>query len=164
MGASMKLVGRRFSAIFAGLCLLVGTNPALAGCTSGDLSGDWSLYATVITNSSPFTVRCPVTISVSSPSPPTYSMIGSNIGCKIESATAVGDFQIAAQGSLKETPKCKFAGSFVLGESNIIIGTVDILDARVESDGSNTIKTHISGIGRDKGPSSNNIWNFSFVR
>jgi hypothetical protein len=164
MGGSMKFVSRRFGALVAGMSLLVATNPALAGCAVGDLPGDWWLYATVLSDPSPFTVRCPVTISISSQSPPTYSMIGSGNTCKIDSPSSSGDLQIAGMGSLKETPTCAFRGSFVLGVSNIIIGTVDILDARVESDGSNTIKTHISGIGRQKGQSSNNIWNFSLVR
>src|SRR5689334_22326082 len=151
MGGSMKLTSHRFRTIFAGASLLAATNPALADCASGDLSGDWLLYATVITSSTPFTARCPVTISVASQSPPTYSMVGSNTGCKTESATAFNDFQIDAQGSLTETKGCKFGGSFVLGAMNMIIGTVDIVNARIESDGSNTMKTHISGIGRQKG-------------
>jgi hypothetical protein len=160
----MKFISRRFGALVAGMSLLAATNPALAGCAAGDLSGEWWLYATVLADPSPFTVRCPVTISISSQSPPTYSVLANNPACKIEGTSSSGGLQIAGNGSLKETPKCGFGGSFILGAMNIIIGTVDILDARIESDGSNTIKTHISGIGRQKGQSSNNIWNFRLVR
>jgi hypothetical protein len=163
-GGSMKLVSRRFSALVAGMSLLAATNPALAGCVAGDLSGDWWLLATVLGDTSSFTARCPVTISVSSQSPITYSIVGNNAACKTETPTSIGPLQIAGNGSLKETPKCKFEGSFILGAMNIVIGTVDIVEARVESDGSNTMKTHISGIGRQKGQSSNNIWDFRFVR
>jgi hypothetical protein len=160
----MKSVSHRFGALVAGMSLLAATNSARAGCVAGDLSGDWWLHATVIGDPSSFTARCPVTISISSQSPITYSIVGNNPACKTESPTSSGPLQIAGNGSLKETLKCKFAGSFILGAFNIVIGTVDIVEARVESDGSNTIKTHISGIGRQKGQSSNNIWDFRFIR
>jgi hypothetical protein len=62
-----------------------------------------------------------------------------------------------------ESTACKLGGSFVLSTSGET-ETIDILDAKIESDSATSRKTHIEGLGRSTQGSFVALFKLSLVR
>jgi hypothetical protein len=151
--------------LFGSVLAAMGANAALAAaCKAGDLAGDWSKYASVLTPNVAYMLRCSVTLTNSSASPIRYSIAGT---CRGNSASAQTSLEVSGTDSLIETGMCKLRGSFTMqntGDPSSARNVV-ILDARIEDNKSLTMKNHIVGVSRaNEGGGQSQIFNFSFSR
>lgn len=149
--------------LFGGGLAAMGAGAALAAaCNAGDLEGDWSKYASVVTPSAPYMLRCSVTLTNTTPN--RYSIVGT---CKGNSASAETDLEIAGTDSLIETSACKLRGSFTMQDTGNPSSAreIAILDARIENNKNPVRKNHIVGVSRAReGGGQSQVFNFSFSR
>jgi hypothetical protein len=162
----MKSFQRDFVAcLFSGVLTVMTVNTALAAaCNAGDLTGNWSKYASVNTPTTPYMLRCSVSLANTDTSPIRYSITGT---CNGNSATTQTDLEIFGTDSLLETGACKLRGSFTMQNTGqpATARNVLILDARIENNKSPTRKNHIVGVSRaNEGGGQSQIFNFSFSR
>ena len=160
-----KIQHKIAACLFGGfLAVMVGNAALAAACNAGDLTGDWSKYASVITPSSPFMLRCSFTFTNSNVSPIRYSIVGT---CKGNSSSTETDLEISGVDSVIETPACKLRGSFMIQNTGdpSSARTITVLDSRIENNNSPTKKNHMVGVSRaHEGSGQSQIFNFSFAR
>ncbi|HVZ51225.1 MAG TPA: hypothetical protein VG986_04615 [Pseudolabrys sp.] len=116
-----------------------------AGCSTGDMAGNWSMFGTNIAEAGSGSVLwCDVHLASAGTNPIKYSVTGKCRNHTPDEAVPQ-DYAVSGVRSITVTPACGFNGSFNIKQGSKSV-TATIVEGRIEASGSS--KTRAVGLSR----------------